>query len=125
MEIGKIILIAGSIFVIGLLLYYLFKRPGPWGIFWTSLLILMFGGLGANYLIPPEGSTSLAFAWIPAIFVMILFAVPVAITRPPAEKVWTDDSSEKAYRRNKMVLIVFFWTIILFVVGGSLVGLLV
>ncbi len=125
MEASKILIIAGAVFVVGLALYYLYKRPGPWGIFWVSVLILLLGGLGADKLIPIEAAGDRTFEWIPAIFLLVLFAVPVALVKPPSEKAWEGDTQEKAYRRNKMVFVVFFWTIFLFIIGGSFIAILV
>lgn len=125
MEASKILFGAGTVFVVGLALYYLFKRPGPWGIFWLSVLVLLLGGLGADKLFPIETAGDRTFEWIPAIFLLILFAVPIALAKPPSEKAWEGDTPEKAYKRNKMVFVVFFWTVFLFIIGGSLIALLV
>jgi hypothetical protein len=65
------------------LFYSVFKSSGPWGSFWSFLLLLILAGIAANVWITPVGPYYQDVAWVPVMFVILLFAFLVASTTPP------------------------------------------
>jgi hypothetical protein len=106
--------------LVGLLFYYVFKVSGPWGSLWTFLLILILVGLAAELWIPPMGPVFYDFAWIPTLFVIILFALILAAASPSARRDIDVTSSAETDTESNMAetagvaLGIFFWFLLLF-----------
>ncbi len=72
--------------LIGILFYYGFKYSGPWDSFWSFLLILLLAGLAASAWLEPVGPLFYNIAWVPILFVILLFAVFLAAASEPLNK---------------------------------------
>lgn len=70
--------------LVGSFFYYVFKYTGPWGSFWTFLLILILAGLAASVWIEPFGPPIYNVAWAPILVVILLFALLLAAASPPS-----------------------------------------
>lgn len=70
--------------VIAAIFYYGFKSRGPWGSFWTFVVVIAFGVLLAAVWARPVGPVWWGIAWFPLIFVGLLFALLLAAATPPA-----------------------------------------
>jgi hypothetical protein len=77
--------IIGAI-IIGLLFYYVFRISGPWGSFWTFLLILILAGLASAAWVTPFGPIYNEVAWIPILLVLVFFAILLAAASPPTDR---------------------------------------
>ncbi len=68
--------------LVGSFFYYIFKYTGPWGSFWTFILILILGGMAAAVWIEPFGPPIYNVAWAPILIVIFLFALFLAAATP-------------------------------------------
>ena len=116
--------IAIAIFV-GIIFYYVFKTTGPWGSFWAFILILIFAGIAAEAWIPDAGPVYYDVAWIPTLFVILLFALLLAAASPPRRGLETQNAAAETPVESKetAVLGVFFWIFILFLLFAALFGI--
>ena len=103
--------IIGALFI-GAIFYFIFKSSGPWGSFWSFLVILIMVGLVAEAWIPPVGPVYWDFAWIPTLFVMLIFALLIAAATPPRSTVRESFEKDKVDEEEKATAIAlgsFFW----------------
>ena len=114
----EIILTIIAAILIGILFYYVFKTTGPWGSFWTFLLILVLAGLAAEAWITPYGPVYYDVAWLPTLFVIILFALLLAAASPSTRRetdyIETTGTEPPATNAAAVALGVFFWFLLLF-----------
>ena len=68
--------------LVGSFFYYVFKYTGPWGSFWTFILVLILAGFAASVWIEPFGPALYSVAWAPILFVILLFALLLAAATP-------------------------------------------
>lgn len=113
---------------IGSLFYYLLKYTGPWGSLWTIILILVFAGLAAAAWITPVGPVAGRIAWLPVLFVILLFAIFLAAATPssersryPGEKLPTEDTTGSP---TYVTLSAFFWIFMLLLLFAAIAGFL-
>lgn len=114
--------------LIGVLFYYAFKATGPWGSLWTFLLILIIAGLAAEAWIEPVGPVVYDVAWVPTLFVILLFALLLAAAAPPypesTERAEIEAGTEPPERDSAAVALgVFFWIFIVFFFGIVIWGI--
>ena len=104
--------------LIGGLFYYGLNSRGPWGSFWTFLLIVFFGMWVAAIWIEPVGPVWYGTAFLDLLFVGLLFAVLLAAATPrPPSRPKSNRSAEAEVRREAAagtVAIGFFFWILLF-----------
>ncbi len=125
LQIVLTVLVAG---LIGIIFYYIFKYTGPWGRLWTFLLILVLAGLAAAAWVEPVGPVYWDLAWLPVIFVILLFALFLAAATPPARG-GMEESEDSGYRVNRsaypqLALSAFFWLFIVLLLFIALWGIL-
>ncbi len=112
--------------VVGIFFYYVFKYTGPWGSFWTFLLILILAGLAAGRWIEPIGPVFYDVAWVPVLFVILLFALLLAAVTPaePRERYVTPAEKQEIEREEAPVLAlgVVFWVFFLFLLVVTVAG---
>lgn len=72
--------------VIAAVFYYGFNSRGPWGSFWTFVIVIGFGVLIAALWARPVGPVWWGIAWFPLLIVGILFALLLAAATPPARR---------------------------------------
>lgn len=112
--------------VIGILFYYIFRSRGPWGSFWSFLLILILAGLAAEAWIEPVGPVGWGVAWVPTIFVILLFALLLAAAAPPRpERRITEPVPDTEEEATVIALSGFFWIFMIFLLGVVIWGLFV
>ena len=68
--------------LVGSFFYYVFKYTGPWGSFWTFILVLILAGFAASVWIEPFGPPLYNVAWAPILIVILLFALFLAAATP-------------------------------------------
>ena len=104
--------------LIGLLFYYVFKTTGPWGNFWIFLLILILAGLAAELWIEPVGPVYYNVAWVPTLFVILLFALILSAATPSRRRVRGTTVSERKEIESSGVLGlgIFFWFFLFFLI---------
>lgn len=86
MSMTNIIAVILIALVIAALFYYGFNSRGPWGTFWTFLIVIGFGVLIAAVWARPIGPVWWGIAWFPLIFVGLLFALLLAAATPPGRR---------------------------------------
>ena len=99
---------------IGALFYYVFRATGPWGTFWSFLLILVLAGLAAEAWIEPVGPVAWGVAWVPTLFVIIIFALILAAAAPPRDRRMETPPAEPSEEETAAVAIGgFFWILLI------------
>ena len=113
--------------VIGILFYYLFRSTGPWGSLWSFLLILILAGVAAEAWIEPVGPVFYDVAWVPTLFVIILFALFLAAASPPRDRrIARSPEAEPSEEEGAAVAVgIFFWIFMLVLFGIALWGIFV
>ena len=116
--------------LVGVLFYYIFKKAGPWGTFWSFLLILILAGVAAAAWIPPVGPIYQDVAWIPVLFVILLFALLLAAATPGRRRGRPPEAPPpEKYGRGAFTAIValgvFFWLFIFFLFLAAILGVVV
>jgi len=117
----KFILIAFAAFLVGVVFYYVFKSTGPWGNFWSVLLILILAGIAADAWITPIGPYYQGVAWFPVMFVVFLFAFLIAASTPVHRRKGDPVEQES----SKIALGVFFWFLLLLLLTAAIWGLVI
>jgi hypothetical protein len=107
--------------LIGVLFYYIFKVSGPWGSFWSFLLILVLAGLAAAAWIPPIGPVFYDFAWLPTLFVILMFALLIAAATPSSRELETEPTPTE--ERAAIALGGFFWFFLILLAIAAIAGL--
>lgn len=127
---GVLLTVLGAVLV-GILFYYAFKSTGPWGSFWSFLLILILAGLAAEAWVDPVGPTIWGVAWIPIILVILIFALLLSaatparrrqrrpMETPPPE---TEESEEET---AAVAVSGFFWLFLVILLGIILWGAII
>jgi len=106
--------------IVSVLFYYVFKSTGPWGNFWSFLLILVLAGLAAGSWIGSIGPLIWGLAWVPTIMAIIIFALLLGAASPPHEKreAAPQGSTEPTPRDRKAATIgALFWLLLIFMLG--------
>jgi len=122
MELLEIIITILAAVIVGVAFYYIFSTRGPWGTLWSFLLILILVGLAAEAWINPVGPVYWGVAWIPTLFVIILFALLLSAAASPLRRPrrpLTETEEEEMEEEGVIALSGFFWIfmIILFAVA--------
>jgi len=110
-----LLIILGAVFV-GVLFYYVFKMKGPWGTFWSFVIILILAGIAAEQWITPVGPIAYGIAWVPTVFVILLFALLMAAISPSHKmKIPSDNKSERKEKESTALgLSAAFWVFLIF-----------
>lgn len=108
--------------------YYLFKYTGPWGSFWTFVLVLILAGLTASVWIEPVGPMLYNIAWVPILAVILLFALFIAALTPPRynrKQPMQEDIPEPAGDELPVLAIsTVFWVFLFALLVAAAIGLL-
>ena len=118
------LLIAIGALFIGVIFYYVFKSSGPWGSFWSFLLILILAGIAANAWITPVGPYYQGVTWFPVLFVILLFALLIAAATPP-RRTRIEAEVEEPEEPAAVALGGFFWVLMIFLLIAAVWGLAV
>lgn len=114
--------------IVGSFFYYLFKYTGPWGSFWTFLLVLILAGLAASVWIEPVGPMLYNIAWVPILIVILLFALFLAAVTPPRysrERTMQENTMEPADEELPVLAIsTIFWVFLFALLVAAAVGVL-
>ncbi len=113
--------------VVGIFFYYVFKFTGPWGNFWAFLAILILAGISAGAWIERTGPMVYDVAWVPILFVIILFALLLAAVSPPYTR-RTGPGPEEAVEVTEeeapfMAVSAVFWIFLVFLFVAAVVGI--
>jgi len=118
--------------LIGSLFFYGFKRTGPWGSFWSFILILFLGMWLVDIWVTPYGPEYWGVAWLDLLFAGLLLALLLAAATPtpyvpPRNREITDRELVKAQEaevvRGSVAIGIFFWIMLLLFVTLVLIGL--
>lgn len=107
--------------IIGLIFIYAFNVRGPWGSFWSFMLVLILAGLLAELWIEPIGPVYYDFGWFSTLFVILLFALILAAATPAPQRRAAETETDTPI----MVLSVFFWFMLVFFLIAIIYALLV
>lgn len=123
----EIILTILSALFIGLLFYYVFKSPGPWGTFWSFLLVLILAGLAAEAWITPAGPVIWGFALLPTLLVLLIVALLMAAATPTPRRKPKNPELEKSTEPSEeetaaIAISGFFWVLMLILLGIAIWG---
>ncbi len=101
---------------IGLIFAFALNVRGPWGSFWTFLLILILAGFVAELWITPFGPVYNGFAWFSTLFFILLFALILAAATPPRRRTPPppETEPEPGVEAPAVALTVFFWIMLIF-----------
>ncbi len=114
--------IVGAV-LIGLVFYFLFRVSGPWGSLWTFLIVLILVALAAEIWITPVGPEYQGFAWIPTLFVVLIFAILLAAASPPRKEPKATEVDKTGMDESVVALSAFFWIFLLFLLIAVLIGI--
>ncbi len=113
--------------IVGTLFYYIFRSAGPWGTFWSFLLILILAGLAAEAWITPFGPILWDVAWIPTLFVILLFAILLTAAAPGRRTRYRRAAEEREQPETSEATILaiggLFWIFIIFLLVAALFGI--
>lgn len=123
-EVIGIILIA---LLVGSIFYYGFKTSGPWGSFWSFILIIFLGVLFVDAIAEPVGPLYYGVAWFDLIFVGLIFALLLASAtpvRPPRgnEDIVAEEARSEA-GGGAVALGIFFWFLLIFFLIATFLGI--
>jgi hypothetical protein len=123
--------------LISALFYYGLNARGPWGSFWTFFLALLLIVWAASLWVRPIGPVYWGVAWIPLIFIGIIFAlllaaVPTYDTRPydgtrtdVREEIPADEAEIESRREAEATAAAvgwIFWTFVLILLIAIIIG---
>jgi hypothetical protein len=113
-------------FIVGALFYYIFKSTGPWGTFWSFMVILILAALAGSFWVNPVGPVFLNVAWIPVFFVVFVFALLMAAASPPAKnkKDAYAESRPSEDEAGALAIGGFFWILMSIMLIIALMGAL-
>ncbi|MFP4470216.1 MAG: hypothetical protein ACLFPE_06015 [Bacteroidales bacterium] len=115
--------ILGAVFI-GLIFAFALNVRGPWGSFWTFLLVLVLAGLVAELWIPPVGPEYYGFGWFTTLFFILLFAIILAAATPPRRRT-PPTETEPGAEAPAVALTVFFWIMLIFLFIAILYALFI
>lgn len=126
LEIITILLIA---VILAAIFFYGFRRTGPWGSFWSFLLVLILGMLLFTVWSEPYGPVYWGIGWIDLLIIGLLFALLLAAASPSLRQ--SRDVSEEAILPDteprkmpeRVAVSGFFWILILLFVVLIIFGL--
>lgn len=125
MALGEIVAMVIVALVVGGMFYYGLKKRGPWGSFWTFLLVVFVGIWLAVVWVDPVGPVWYGAAWFDLFFVGIIFALLLAAATPSATKEQRmhqrSGSDDKEVR--KTAISAFFWIMLFFILVAIIIGL--
>jgi hypothetical protein len=119
----EILIVIGLAAIISAVFFFVFRTSGPWGKFWTLLLTLALAGIAAEEWIKPFGPEVYGVAWIPTVFVIVLFATFIIAVTPSHRIRGKEIPSPTGEDTGKVVLSAFFWFFIIFLLFAAVVGL--
>lgn len=105
--------------ITGTIFYYIFRVSGPWGSFWSFLIVLILVGLAAQAWVTPIGPVIFETSWLSALIVIFFFALLIAAASPPqkrpARPADQQSSTEPVEndREGAVALGIFFWFLLL------------
>jgi hypothetical protein len=128
MAIVEIILTVLTAFFVGILFYYVFKSSGPWGTFWSFLVILILVGLASAAWITPVGPAIWGFAWLPTLLVILIAALLLAAATPTPHRRRRELNLEKEPEPSEeetaaIAIGGFFWILLLILLGIAFWGI--
>jgi hypothetical protein len=113
-------------FIVGSFFYYVFKYTGPWGSFWTFVLVLILAGVAASVWIEPIGPIIYNIAFVPILVVILIFAFFLAAVTPPrySRKYPLQENTPEPNEEELPVLAIstFFWVFLVALVMAALLG---
>lgn len=124
----EIILTILSALFIGLIFYYVFKSSGPWGTFWSFLLVLILAGLAAEAWITPAGPVIWGFAFVPTLLVLLIVALLLAAATPTPHRrrreLNLEGKTEPSEEETAAIAVGgFFWILMMILLGIALWGI--
>lgn len=105
----------------------LFDRPGPWGIGWVFLLIVVLGAWVGGLWIAPFGPVWLGISWLPIAIVGFFFALLLAAAtpvRPYRPRTGTGAGAEEAMDAGVAVFSAFLWIFIIGLLAAAIAAYL-
>ncbi len=104
---------------------YGFKNKGPWNNAWSFFLILFLAVWAGGIWITPFGPEWKNVAFAPLIVMGVFIATLLAATTPPEKrKVILEEKANipNAYEKSILVIGVFFWILIILLIGAILLN---
>lgn len=112
--------------VVGIAFSVLFRTRGPWGSFWTFLLIIFLGILAANLWVVPSGPVIWGVSWVPLLIFGILLALLLMATEPLQRSRDIKYEKKEEYKADSAAKISgIFWIILVVLVVAVIVGLII
>lgn len=117
---------------IGSIFYFGFRTSGPWGSFWSFLLVIFFGMWVADIWVEPYGPIYWGVAWIDMLFVGLLLAFILAAASPRRRlprrgKELSESEMLEAARAEAggvAAFGVFFWLMLIMFITIGIIGLI-
>lgn len=120
--------------IVAAVFYYGFNRRGPWGAFWTFLLILFFAAWAGSFWIEPAGPVIWGFAWLPLFFWVFIVALIIGVatgedrTSSRYDTTRTSETTETEVSETEAgtaaALGIFFWILLALLIVAIIIGLL-
>lgn len=122
MSFAEILIAILMAMVVGVLFYYVFRVSGPWGSFWTFLLILLLAGIASTAWLTPVGPPLFGEPWLGTLFVILFLALLISAATPP-QRTRTDVATpNEPASTGAIALGFFFWILIIFLAIAAIWG---
>jgi len=93
-----------------------FRIRGPWGIWWIFLLVIFLATWAGGVWLTPFGPTLFDVAWLPFLFVGLIFTLILAAVVPPARPPRTYSEAVAEVRAEEAAVAafsIFFWIMLI------------
>lgn len=125
--------------IVGAIFFYGLGRRGPWGTFWTFLLVLFFAAWAGSLWLQPIGPVFWGYAWLPLLFWVFIVALLISVAAGEDRSTSRYDQTSKtdatktnatrtevteAEAGTAVALGLFFWILLGFLIVAILIGLL-
>ena len=119
----EILVIIALTLILGSIFFYALNRRGPWGSFWTFLLILFLGIVLTEAWISPIGPTWYGTAWIDLLFIGLFFALLLGAASPTYDRRRIVSDNKESTEPEVYAVGAFFWIFIIFILFAIAAGI--
>lgn len=115
---------------VGAILFYGFKRRGPWNAFWVFLLILVLASWAGRLWLTPAGPVFWGYGWLSVVFWVFVFGLLIALAGPSSDSERTVDYEPDTKTRitsgaagTAAAFGLLFWFLLLLMVVAIIAGI--
>lgn len=127
MEFIEVIAVVFISIFLGSVFFYGFRRRGPWGSFWSFLMVIFLGILLFDIWTEPVGPIWYGVGWIDLLFIGLIFALLLSASSPTDPKrtyrSTTPEEAEAEAGASVIAIGVFFWLLIILLITSIAIGI--